>query len=322
MILLYPILKIYARISLYFFCRVVRVNRPAMLNIEGPVLLACNHPNSFLDAIILDVLFRQPLWSLARGDAFRSPGIVRFLTSLKILPVYRTSEGVQNLNENYNTFNSCIDLFRNNGQVIIFSEGRCTNEWHLRPLKKGTARLAMQAWQEGIPLRVLPVALNYNSFRSFGKNVFINFGEIITVDQFDLSLPDGIRNQAFNRELKNELEKGVFEIQAGDYETRRKLLVVPQPILKKLLLGIPALAGIIFHLPFYWPLKQIAKRLNNSDHYDSILTGLVVLSYPLYLVLVFVLAIIYTSWPVALLVWPVLPFTGWSAMQLKPQLDK
>lgn len=320
--MLYSILKVYVRSTLYFFCRSVRINDPRCLKISGPVLLACNHPNSFLDAVILDVLFDQPLWSLARGDVFKSPPIIRFLTSLKIMPVYRTSEGVENLSANYSTFNSCIGLFRQNGQVIIFSEGKCVNEWHLRPLKKGTARLAMQAWQEGIPLRVLPVAINYSSFRTFGKNVFINFGEVISAGDFDMGEPDGARNQAFNNRLRDELQKGVFEIPSDDQEKLRAQVVIRQPRAKQIVLALPAVAGILLHLPHYFPLKQLARRLNNSDHYDSILTGLILLTYPFYLLLVCAVLLWYTNIYVAITALALVPFCGWSAMQLKPQLDK
>ena len=111
------------------------------------------------------------------------------LTALKILPVYRTSEGAENLSENYKTFDACINIFKQKGVVAIFSEGKCINEWHLRPLKKGTARLAMKAWEENIPLKVLPVGINYSSFHRFGKNMFINFGEIITKEDFNMMNP-------------------------------------------------------------------------------------------------------------------------------------
>jgi 1-acyl-sn-glycerol-3-phosphate acyltransferase len=113
------------------FCRRIIVNKPAMLKKQGPLLLASNHPNSFLDAIILDILFEQPIWSLARGDVFKNKFISRVLTALKMFPVYRVSEGVENLNINYETFESCKKLFHQKGLVLIFSEGKCINEWHL-----------------------------------------------------------------------------------------------------------------------------------------------------------------------------------------------
>ncbi|MEO7265159.1 MAG: hypothetical protein ABIW38_09615, partial [Ferruginibacter sp.] len=42
------------------------------------------------------------------------------------------------------------------------------------------ARLALSAWAEGIPLKILPVGINYNSFTSFGKIIHVNFGTIIS----------------------------------------------------------------------------------------------------------------------------------------------
>ena len=123
-----------------------------MLEEHGPLLIAANHPNSFLDAIILSSLFKFPVYSLARGDAFANRFVTKILTSLNMLPVYRVSEGVENLENNYTTFDACQELFSQRKIVLIFSEGRCINEWHLRPLKKGTARLALTAWMHNVPL--------------------------------------------------------------------------------------------------------------------------------------------------------------------------
>src|ERR1700704_3365682 len=135
---------------MFIFCRKVFLSKPEMTREEGPLLLASNHPNSFLDAIILDMLFKQPIWSLARGDVFKNKFYTRLLTSLRILPVYRTSEGVENLSINYTTFDICRNIFKNKGIIMIFSEGKCINEWRLRTLKKGTARLAIKCWKENI----------------------------------------------------------------------------------------------------------------------------------------------------------------------------
>src|SRR5690242_17805168 len=208
--MLYPLLKILSRIAIRIFCRKIIINKPELLKSKGPLLLACNHPNSFLDSIILDTLFNEAVWSLARGDVFKKPFYIQLLTALKILPVYRTSEGVENLTENYKTFSDCIELFRKNAIVCIFSEGQCINEWHLRPLKKGTARLAIKSWEENIPLKVLPVGINYSSFRKFGKNIFLNFGNIIEKKDIDIKQPDGLRNQQFNERLETELKQLVL----------------------------------------------------------------------------------------------------------------
>ena len=152
---------------------------------KGPLLIAANHPNSFLDAIIFATIFKHPVHSLTRGDAFANKLYNLLLRQMNMLPVYRLSEGAENLEHNYSTFTHCQNIFMNDGIVLIFSEGRCINEWHLRPLKKGTARLAISAWQQNIPLKVLPVGINYSCFRKFGKNIILNFGDLIDSKDFD-----------------------------------------------------------------------------------------------------------------------------------------
>jgi 1-acyl-sn-glycerol-3-phosphate acyltransferase len=320
--LLYFILKRIARVAIHLFCRKVVLNKPEILKIKGPVLLACNHPNSFLDSIIIDTIFKETIWSLARGDAFKKP-FFKILAALKILPVYRTSEGVENLSENYKTFDACIELLKNNGIITIFSEGKCINEWHLRTLKKGTARLAIKSWEENIPLTVIPVGLNYSSFTRFGKNMFINFGKPIQKEDLDFTEADGLRHHAFNNLLQEQLGQLVFEISKKDKPKQKELLEVKQSLTKKIILSFPAAIGYVVHLPLYLLIKKyVWAKTHGNDHYDSIITGILMLTYPLFLFLLIAIIWIITScwWAIGLLI--ILPFTAWSYIQLKPQLDK
>ncbi len=321
--MLYISVKFIARIAIRIFCRKIIINQPGLLKIKGPVLLACNHPNSFLDSVILDTLFEQPLWSLARGDVFKKPFIIRILSALKILPVYRPSEGVENLSENYKTFEACIDIFRNNGIITIFSEGKCINEWHLRPLKKGTARLAIKAWEENIPLQVIPVGINYSSFRRFGKNIFLNFGTPILKENINLNEADGMQHQSFNNQLQKQLDQLVFEIPKDDKQKQEEILEIKPSVLKWLLLSIPAAVGYLINLPLYLPVKKFTwKKTNHTDHYDSVLIGILIFGYMLYVVLLVAIVWLLTGcwWAIFLLI--LLPFTAWAYTQLKPQLDK
>jgi 1-acyl-sn-glycerol-3-phosphate acyltransferase len=319
--LLYSILKIWVRLAALIFCRKIIINNRALLKEKGPLLLASNHPNSFLDSVILDILFEQPIWSLARGDAFLNKTVSRIFHSLKMMPVYRTSEGVENLNENYKTFDACIEVFQKNGVVQIFSEGKCINEWHLRPLKKGTARIALSTWEKNIPLKVLPVAINYNSFSLFGKNIFLHFGKIITKTDIDITVSDGLRNQQFNNILREELEKGVFEIEKHDFNKRKELLKIKIPAWKKLLLFLPAIAGFLLHAPLYIPVQYfVSKEYKGSDHFDSVILGILLFAYPVYLLLLVAGCWLLVKSYLAVLVF-ILPSTAWSYVQLKKQID-
>jgi 1-acyl-sn-glycerol-3-phosphate acyltransferase len=317
--LLYNLLKIPAAISFWMYCRQLRVNNKDYFNSKGPLLIACNHPDSFLDAIVISSLFKRPVYSLARGDVFKNKLVAKILGSLKMLPVYRTSEGVQNMEHNYSTFNACKDIFKKNGIVLIFSEGRCVNEWKLRPLMKGTARLAISSWEDGIDLKILPAGINYQSFTVFGKNIHLNFGEMITRADVDLDNGFGRSLGSFNQQLQFRLEPLVYKIDKKDIVTLHERFAVPVAHSIKILLAVPAAAGYLLHFPLTYPAKKIAAKFGgHNDHYDSMLVGLLFLAYPFYLLIFCFLfyKIDHHYWWVAL---PLLPVLGYCYMQIKKQ---
>lgn len=315
----YRLLKLYARFAIQLYCRKIIINQPEILKSNGPLLIAANHPNSFLDGIILTTLFKNGVYSLARGDAFKNKRYNAFLRSIFLLPVYRTSEGAENLTHNYATFAACQEVFKRGGIVLIFSEGRCINEWHLRPLKKGTARLALSCWQQGIPVTVLPLGFNYSPFRVFGKNVHLNFGKPLEQTVIVAEETEGKQLLRFNEQLEKELGQLVYEIPSTDVKKAKEKLYVPQPLLKKILLFIPAFFGAVLHAPLYAAAKGVTNVYFDNDHWDSVFNSLLVLAYPLYLIfLLILLACFFPVW-MALLVVALLPFCAWAFVQIKPQ---
>jgi len=315
----YSLLKTYARLAIKIYCRKIIINRPEVLKSKGPLLLASNHPNSFLDGMILTTLFDERLFSLARGDAFKYRRIDRFLRSIQLLPVYRNSEGTENLEHNYTTFEVCRQTFEKKGNVLIFSEGRCENEWHLRPLKKGTARLAITSWKKGIPLQVVPTAFNYSSFKKFGKEVHLNFGTALNKDSVLNHESEGKQFLAFNEVLQQQLQQMVYEINPSDKKTIKRIFSVKiHPSF--FLLVLPAMAGWILHAPFFYACKIFTwLKFRNSGHYDSVLTSLLILLYPFwwgFIVLMgFKIDLLY-----GLILIPMMPLTAWTSVQAKYQL--
>jgi 1-acyl-sn-glycerol-3-phosphate acyltransferase len=213
--LIYTILKAYLKIVLRIYCRALWINNKPVLNERGPILFAVNHPNSFLDAVLIGIQFRDPVWFLARGDVFKKKWHANALFRLKVLPVFRLSEGKENLHRNDGTFDQCRELFAKKDNVLIFSEGACENEWKLRALKKGTARLAFASWADpriGQQLKVIPVTINYDCFKSFHKSAILTFHEPITKDQFDCKELNGEFITKFNQQLKQSLTASTLVI--------------------------------------------------------------------------------------------------------------
>ncbi len=148
---------------------------------------------------------QRPLHYTARGDFFKSKIANSLLRFINILPVYRREEGKDLMYKNAETFADCIELFKKNGAVIIFSEGLSENKWELRPLRKGTARLAFEAWNNsdiGEKLKVVPVAIHYCSWLKIHPVVYVDFLPGIEKTHFSDSDESGLFNKKFNDLLR------------------------------------------------------------------------------------------------------------------------
>lgn len=288
---------------------------------KGPLLLAANHPNSFLDGIIMTTLFKNPVYSLARGDVFKNKKIGNLLRRMFMLPVYRTTEGVENLPHNYTTFAACKKIFEQDGIVLMFSEGGTKNEWHLRPLRKGTARLAVTTWNDGIDLKVIPLALNYSSFRAFGKVMHIYFGEALECNEIINLDTEGKQLNEFNNQLRQQLKEFIYEIDINDRKKRKEIFFIKTHPIKNVLLVIPAIIGFLAHAMLYLAVIIFTKIFFNNDHYDSVVTSLLALLYPLYSLLLAIIAFILFGWIAAVLTLLLLPFSAWALTHVKHYVD-
>jgi 1-acyl-sn-glycerol-3-phosphate acyltransferase len=176
-----------------------------------PLLIISNHPNAFLDPLIVAGSMKQPVYFLARGDAMSSRWAEKILRYVHVIPIYRLSEGKQNLPKNYETFDQCHHVLSKNGSIIIFGEGLSLNNWDLRPLKKGGSRIIQQAWTSNDVknLQVVPVGITYEHFDGGGKAVSIRFGKAFGKDSFeDVNHPNF--SQRVNEKLYNELLNLVY----------------------------------------------------------------------------------------------------------------
>ena len=148
----------------------------------------------------------------------------------------------------------------------------------------------------------------------------LNFGSHISKEDLVLN-SDGKSINEFNEKLKLDLSKLVFEIDKNDYGKQKEHFLIKISFIKKLALFIPAMIGFITNAPLYLLFHLIIKN-NAEDHYDSIMTGLLFLFYPFYLLAVsLIVFLILKSW-YSLLVLILLPFTAWSYLQLKRQIPK
>jgi len=181
---MYYFIRFFVRMALKIYCSRILVNDKSPLKSKGPLILASNHPNSFLDAIIIASCFREPVHFLALGEMTDKFLFRPVMDAFHIIPVYRLKDKDENQDLNEKSFSICVDVLLKNGIVLIFSEGISENKWQLRPIKKITARITMVAMnQESLrsKLQIQPIGINYNSFDQPGKTVLIQFAEPILI---------------------------------------------------------------------------------------------------------------------------------------------
>lgn len=268
--MIYYLLKPFIRFALAIFCPGLRVHHRTKVNIKGPVLITANHPNSFLDAIIIASIFDRPIHFLARGDAFHKPWHNALLRTLHMFPVYRLREGKQYLGLNANAFENSRKVLSKNGIVLIFIEGICVNKHELQPFKKGAARIASSCWKEGIPLQVLPLGMGYSSFDKMGKSVLVQAGELMAEKQL-MYLEEESKNYVlFNQILFQKIQA---------------LISIPEFTPKTpALIKIFGAIGSWIHQPLYRFLSAYVRmQTKNTVFYDSVLFGVLFFCYPIYL---------------------------------------
>ena len=165
------ILKLFIRAALWLFCAEINTKNKYLLNTKGPLLIIANHPNSFLDAIIIGTRYNRTIHFLARGDVFTKK-LHRFLLSLlNMIPVYRLREGKEFLHLNEYAFVESARLLKNKEAVLIFIEGTCLNTNALQPFKKGTARILQACHTENLFPQIHLAGIAYNNFKGIGKRV-------------------------------------------------------------------------------------------------------------------------------------------------------
>ena len=187
-------------------------------------------------------------------------------------------------------------------------------------LKKEQQGLHLTAWQQDIPLEILPLGINYSNFRKFGKNIFLNFGTTLTKEKINAYSNSGKIINEFNENLKQQLQNLVFEIDNDDKEKLKKIFNTSGPFTKKILLLIPAALGYILHFLLYFPIHLIIKN-KAQDHYDSIMIGLLFFIYPLYVLLLTFILFFIIHTPFAFFLLPLIPLTALSLLHFKEYIN-
>ena len=264
--MIYPIIRPMANVGLRTFFRKIHISNAENIPKDKPVILAANHPTAFIEPCVLACFLDRPLYFLVRGDLFKKEIYAKMLKALHMVPVYRMQDrGYAYLKRNYETFNYCYEALNENKTVMILAEGRTIHEKRLRPIQKGTARIAFGTLEQypDQEIYIVPVGVNYTYADKPGSEVMIDFGEPILAKQYWARYQENPTQAIteFTSHLRKELEKRVIIIErAVDEELTENLFLLNRS--ERLLPFFPDITQDI--QPFIME-KAIADRVNEME---------------------------------------------------------
>ena len=260
------ILKLFIRAALWLFCAEINTKNKYLLSTSGSLLIIANHPNSFLDAIIIGSRYNRRIHFLARGDVFTKTHHRFLLRLLNMIPVYRLREGKEFLHLNEYAFVESARLLKNNEAVLIFIEGTCLNTNALQPFKKGTTRILQACNAENLFPQIHLAGIAYNNFKGIGKRVNLCIEPFIQTTAI-LTPKDRV-----------DFNNTIFE--------KLSALILPTahtPTIKKNAL-------YYLNLPFYnLVYRFVEKKTKGTVFFDSVLFSVLFFLYPIYLLFIIAL---------------------------------
>ena len=277
----YYCIKLLARCSLLFFVRRKITCGLALNTLKGPAIIASNHPNSMLDAVVIACQCRQPVHFTIRSDMFNNPVFRVLLKFLNGIPVYRVSEEKEKLRQNFATIDLCRNILKKGGIIIVFSEGITRHEWKLKPLKSGTAKIvhyALGTEELRYTLQVVPVGLTYSDYEHPAKTLIIQTGEIFYPGRISYNRQTGAWKQEFNTQLFQKLAPLVPALETSNEKAKNiwhaiVTNVTPKDNCHNLIVYLHNRAEILsapdFETPIHQKLKRFFFPVHYADYYKS-----------------------------------------------------
>lgn len=162
----YRLVRAVATLLLWLFYRKIDLSHAERIPARGPVVIAANHHNALVDAMLVVASAPRRITPLAKTPLFRHPLIGPFLKLMGAVPVHRRVDGADpRLNEAM--FAAAVAALRDGGALLIFPEGVSQPRPTLMPLRTGAARIVLAAGAAGVRAALVPVGLVFDDPGTF-----------------------------------------------------------------------------------------------------------------------------------------------------------
>jgi len=227
------------------------------------VFFAPNHCAAMIDPLIVLQLRRHaPVAYGARSDIFSNPKIARILRWMRILPIARERNGLQEVAKNFATFDEAIRCMDHGTPFCMFAEGTHRAERGMMPVKKGVFRIAKMAMDEiGKPVYVVPVGIDYEYFFQEIGRAAVRVGEPINVSQYFADNSDKSEAVIYHElcSILQERDLGLI----GSFNNRRRGNIPLGLFLGLLALPLFIVAGIL-SFPIWLPASIVMSTFEDK----------------------------------------------------------
>lgn len=216
--MLWTVLRWLTGVTLRWFYRDVEVAGLEQIPRDAPVLLAANHPNALVDALVVAWVAPRRVRLTGKAVLFDNPVLAPLLRAVGVVPLRRASDERRRRNgalapgsepapdaaRNADAFRAILDALERREMILIFPEGKSHSDPQLAPLKTGVARMALQARDERAirGVQLVPMGLVFEQKERPRSRVLVQVGAAIDLDSWH-----GEGKRAAAEELTAELDR-------------------------------------------------------------------------------------------------------------------
>ena len=294
--IVYRVLRTIGRLALRWFYRDIEVVGSERLPDRGPVLLASNHPNALIDALVIGCTLRRPVTLTAKATLLDNPVTRVLMRMTGVVPLRRASDAAAAVAQGNNTpdptrndsaFVAVLDVLESGGIVLLVPEGKSHSDPSLAPLKTGLARIAVRAQDDRglISLPIIPIGLTFERKWEPRSRVLVRIGPPIGIDDGMPNATDavaeitrridiGLRDVTLNFRTSDEARR-VLSISATVAEVLDDFrpLEAPDPPLAESIRLAQRISAIVPRLPDLTPAlrTRIEQFLDRLWSFETIL---------------------------------------------------
>jgi 1-acyl-sn-glycerol-3-phosphate acyltransferase len=210
----YRVLRAFGQLALRWFYRDIEVVGLERIPEHGAGLLASNHPNALVDALVIACTLRRPVTLTAKATLLDHPITRALLRATGVVPLQRTADVVRGSGSehsdparNATAFAAVVDVLARGELVLLFPEGKSHSDPALAPLRTGLARIAVMARNDrNLPSTpIIPVGLTFERKWEPRSRVLMRIGTPIVAREYTLQ-PNAVA------ELTRRVEAGLREV--------------------------------------------------------------------------------------------------------------